>query len=254
MWTASAVARHVNKLTHGQLLTTRDLLSYGTRSAVDQAVAKLVRLGYIKRLARGVFVRLTEFRVPDVSAAEVAETKAAAFGKQILPWGADGCKNSVNDGSGQPQVMFASSGCTSQFRFGDMIVCYRAVSARKFNLGVSKVGRSLRTLWQLGRRLCDAHSVMDAVRGFYRSDFDEIRRPVAASLLPAWLTKLFYVQWKIEKRKNKIEREYERKEAEHRQMLSNRTSETTILLQSGMFELTNHGLLAFVADQEAMLD
>jgi len=250
MWTTSAVARHVNRLTHGQLFTTRDLLSYGTRSAVDQAVSKLIQLGYMKRLARGVFVRLSGAGVPNVSVTEVALAKAAAFGKQILTWSSDRCHQLLGKGITESQTIFASSGCSSQFRFGNVVIRYKAICGRKFKLGDSKAGRTLRSLWQLGWHLCDAHTVADAVSDFYRSDYEEIVRPATGNLLPSWLRSLFYTQLRIEKRKNKIEREAENYEAQQRLMISNRTSETTLMLQSGMFELTDDGHIVFVVDPD----
>ncbi|MBI4533459.1 MAG: type IV toxin-antitoxin system AbiEi family antitoxin domain-containing protein, partial [Candidatus Melainabacteria bacterium] len=57
MFTSSFIKRHIYRLPLDKIFSTRDFLIYGSRTAVDQTLAKLVKKGMIIRLARGVFVK-----------------------------------------------------------------------------------------------------------------------------------------------------------------------------------------------------
>ena len=53
-FTSTFVRRHVNCLPPDVLFSTRELLQYGKRSAVDQSLSRLVKRGDIIRLTRGI--------------------------------------------------------------------------------------------------------------------------------------------------------------------------------------------------------
>ena len=83
MATSSYVRRHINRLAPNVIFATRDLLSYGKRASIDQALCRLVKRGYIIRLAHGLF-RREGSNAPLPPILEVAKYKAAAFGKIII--------------------------------------------------------------------------------------------------------------------------------------------------------------------------
>lgn len=74
------IRKHLSLLKPGEIFTTRDLLSYGRRSAVDKTLCLMVQAGYLTRLAFGVFV-ITHTSKPFYTVAEIVQRKALAFGK-----------------------------------------------------------------------------------------------------------------------------------------------------------------------------
>jgi hypothetical protein len=72
----------------GEIFTTRDLLSYGRRSAVDKTLVLMVQSGYLTRLAFGVFV-VTHTSKAFYTVAEIVERKALAFGKVLYIHGSN---------------------------------------------------------------------------------------------------------------------------------------------------------------------
>ena len=76
------IQRHIRMLPARQIFTTREVLIYGTRTAVDSALSRMVEREVIARLARGVFVR-DDSAEPTV--AEIASAKAKAYGKEGKP-------------------------------------------------------------------------------------------------------------------------------------------------------------------------
>lgn len=86
MWVAARIRQFANSLPRGEIFTTRQLLSFGTRGAVDQAVLTLVNQRYLERLARGVF-RLYDDDNEEVPASTIAFHKARGFGKTLYSLG-----------------------------------------------------------------------------------------------------------------------------------------------------------------------
>ncbi len=52
-----SIRQHIQRLGRTEPFTTKEFLSYGTRSAIDQTLSRLVKSGFICRLAPGVFAR-----------------------------------------------------------------------------------------------------------------------------------------------------------------------------------------------------
>lgn len=74
----------------GDMFTTRELLRYGNRNAIDQVTYRLVKAGIIIRLAWGVFVRQEDYTGEDLPGPmEVARVKARAFSREVFILGED---------------------------------------------------------------------------------------------------------------------------------------------------------------------
>jgi hypothetical protein len=78
----AAILSHIMQLRADSIFTTREVLQYGRRSAVDQCLYLLVKKNMIRRLASGVFIRDPH---ANPSVEEIARIKAAAFGLEIAP-------------------------------------------------------------------------------------------------------------------------------------------------------------------------
>ncbi len=156
------------------------MLIYGTRSAVDSALSRMVSCGHINRLARGVFVK-------DLSGnptlAQIVEAKLKAFGGKIVVH----AKNilSLFHLAEEDQNTFAKNGSSSSFGTIRGRAILKNQCARKMQLYVEEAGRAARCLWQLG----DAwrNGAVDVVTAsFNRSDRQMLL--FSAALMPAWLS------------------------------------------------------------------
>jgi hypothetical protein len=179
------VRRFVFNLPLDKIFTTRDCLKFGLRRAVDSSLFRLVEEGIIIRLARGVFVRDgSDLRA--IGAWEVAQAKARAFGKEIARHGA---KIAMELGL-IPQArtlikFYVSGGHSSSFRFGNAVIYFMGVSAKRMGIAYSKAGKAVRALWHLGRRNITPHLLEAAKVGLRRTDKDELRESIR--WMPAWL-------------------------------------------------------------------
>jgi hypothetical protein len=188
MYTTSKIKRLISRLEPGALFTTRDCLCFGLRAAVDQALARLVKAQWIQRLARGVFLKPSP-RTREVSPLEIARAKAASFRKCIVEHAADIALRLGLIGSGNQKPTFSTSGRSSSFRFGSIVIHFKGTSHRKIDLGDTPAGSAMRALWHLGIDGCTFDVVSEVTRRFNHIDRQEVRQSWA--LLPAWLTGCF---------------------------------------------------------------
>lgn len=191
MGTSSLIKRYIFQLPLGKLFTTRELVQYGSRTAVDQAIWKLVNKDVIVRLARGVFVRAGS-DLQSITVAEIARIKAESFCKRFSVLGSI-CFKDSGPASERDRACFGVSGSTSSFKCGRLVVVLKRICARKLALCSSSVGQFLYALWSIGKRHFEA-SILEAVGWLGRKQRQEIR--MSLHLVPGWLASGF-LQWHL---------------------------------------------------------
>lgn len=147
------VRRFIYSLKQGQTFTTKDVLKFGSRRAVDCTLKRLVEKGQITRLSSGVF-RYGAETEPLPSPLEVAAIKAKAYGKKLTMHGDDlaiQCKLALPKPNSNT-ITFWVDGASSSFRYGNLKIVFQSTSKRKMRL-VKKggAGLSLAALWHIGK-------------------------------------------------------------------------------------------------------
>ena len=177
---------HIMRLPMTQIFTTRELLQYGTRGAVDQALYRMVESGFITRLARAVFVRDASFSPP---VEEITEAKMKAWNKSIFTH-ADNLLATfqLTPKKHNDAHVVAVDGPSSSFQTVAGRVELRGIGKRRVGLNQSKVGQIVYALWHIGRNDCTEHEIQKATEKFSRQQRQELRR--STSLMPAWLNDL----------------------------------------------------------------
>ena len=184
--TITLIRRFVALLPQGKLFTTREVLAFGSRSAVDTALFRLVNALVIRRLARGVFIR-NDFPARRPAAAEVARVKAESFGRRIVTHGQEAAWRLGLAREPQDPHMYAIGGRSSAFRYGDLIIKFQGLCPRKVLVGDSKAGMAIRALWHQGPGACDR--LTQATASFNRTYHNELRQ--RAGLMAGWMLGCF---------------------------------------------------------------
>src|SRR5688572_1254527 len=128
MCTAVLIKRFLTTLARDQIFTTRALLSFGSRGAVDNATSKLVRRGVLRRLLPGMFVLGSCTR--RFTYLEVARVKAESFGRKFLnhPAAIHADPGLYRKGGNSPnQTVFGIRGYTSSFHYEGRRIRLRAL-------------------------------------------------------------------------------------------------------------------------------
>ena len=191
MWTTAHIRRQLAKMASTKPFSIREFLAFGGRAAVDQAFNRLVKNGEVIRVARGLYIK---GNAPPPSLMEVAVAKAAAFNRTIAMHGSQAAvrlalREKSSPGQTSKEHVFACSGRTSSFRFGDQVIRFVGTSARKLLLGDSKPGLAVRSLWHLGKKICTMETVSQAIGSFLRNEREVWNKN--AQVMPAWMQDLF---------------------------------------------------------------
>src|SRR5450432_2013058 len=163
------IYRHIRMLPPTRIFTTRHMLIYGSRSAVDSALHRMVQSNFIIRLARGVFVR-DDSSNPTI--AEIAEAKAKAFGIKIARH-AETILRDLNLTTKASAAVFAKTGHSSSFWTIRGRVRLKGICQKKMSLCRTPVGRVIYALWHWGRRRCSFTDVMSACKTFGRTQREQ---------------------------------------------------------------------------------
>jgi hypothetical protein len=190
MATVGLIRKHIEALPVDKLFTSRDLLCYGTRSAVDNTVYELKKSGEIVSVTRGVFKK--KQRVKPVTVLELATVKAESFGRQIITHAANIAGQLGLLPQKELEHHFATNGRTSSFKFSSIVIHFKGTSTRKMSLGESPAGSVIRALCYLGKERFTEESAGHATRHLAHSDRLEIGR--LCSSMPAWLSN-FFCSW-----------------------------------------------------------
>ncbi|HEY9756089.1 MAG TPA: hypothetical protein V6C97_13060 [Oculatellaceae cyanobacterium] len=183
----AGILDHIERLNPKAMFTTRDVLQYGSRGAVDTCLYRLVKAGTIRRLARGVFIRDRNAR-PRTE--EIANVKAMTFGKRIhKPATAILQELRIISSNNPNQSHFVVTGHSSTFESYRGPIILTGIAQRKAKLCETKVGHKLYALWQFKDYKNFDRAIAITSRNLNRQDREELRR--CSSLMPAWLHELF---------------------------------------------------------------
>lgn len=207
MATAVFIRSYISKLPEGQIFATRELLTFGKRSAVDKVLQTLTLKGAIWRLARGIFVRAdVGLEIPSLE--EIVRAKARAFAKLAVSLGCVvaekfGLKKSTKNMSPKQKLRhkinveknascaarYAIVGATTSFETVHGRVLFKGVAPRKHILAQNKVGRILVALWHLGRNTSIEFETLQSLAKLKRPEKKLIKK--LAAWTPTWLNQYF---------------------------------------------------------------
>jgi hypothetical protein len=197
MTTISYIRRLLNRMAPGEMVTTRDCLNFGRRAAVDQALHRLVKTGFIKRLASGLFLKLSvaEHISQDASLipsmTEIVKAKAKAFHRKIFVHGEHARERlqppQRNGGEQVKEVfVFATDGATTSFKVLGKRVFLKRYALRKVALGDSRNALAIRALWWCGRDALTPAVVHDVFMALNSEERRLLRGQCA--MMPSWMS------------------------------------------------------------------
>ena len=192
------IINYITALPPGAWFATQQVLNLGTREAIDQTLYRLVKCGYLTRIAWGVFTLRVREQVCEPLA--VAKYKAKIFKKNASIYGLNLAKLlGLTDGE-PSQQLFCVHGVSSKFRSITKEITLKSQSARKIALEGTRLGETISALWFLGREKCDSRAIELAMRSLDDDEIQELTQ--SAHRMPGWLMKL--VRSKIGSYKNTI--------------------------------------------------
>ncbi|MBP9093497.1 hypothetical protein KBI23_20930, partial [bacterium] len=157
----------------------------GTREAVDQCLYRLVKCGYLTRIAWGLFTLRTNERTFEPLA--VAKFKAQIFKKKVTIHGLDIARRLGLVASDLAQHLYNVHGVSSTFQSMKREITLKSYSPRKIALEDSPIGEIISALWSLGEKNCNDLAVTRALSALNDEAVRELSQ--SAHRMPGWLTR-----------------------------------------------------------------
>lgn len=186
------IRTHMAATPEGQPVSTRSLLAYGSRAAVDQALSRLVKQEYLIRPVRGVYVRPERsvyVGVVPPDPMEVARVLAEPYGGMVQVQGAEAALMMGFSTQVPMRPIYNVNGPSRAFYLGKLRVEMRHVNVRKMILAGRPAGVAYTALWYLGKtgvspkRIKQTEETLSAVE--FRALIDAVPQ------MPGWLQQAF---------------------------------------------------------------
>lgn len=191
--TITQVIRHrIEQIPLGEPFRSVIFLEYGTRTAVDKTLSRLVSAGMIKRVSRGVFVRPRVNRylgevLPEPQ--QVVEFLAKTNGEVVQVHGAEAARRFELTTQVPMLPIYNTSGRSKRLKIGKLEVRLHHTSLRKLALAGRPAGLALTALWYLGKNDVNS-SIIDKVRHkLSENEYQALRS--AIDVMPGWLIEAF---------------------------------------------------------------
>ena len=184
--TRSRVLAYAQCQPDGALLRANELLAFGSRAAVDQALARLAREGTLLRIARGVYARPVEGRFGTRAPSEDAILAAwgAARGEVVAP-APVAAANALGLTTQNPvRSVYITSGPSRDLTLGSRTIELRHAPSWLVNAPATRAGAILRAGAWLGRDRA-ADGLTPIVTALDATEHDALRHAVAGA--PTWL-------------------------------------------------------------------
>jgi hypothetical protein len=180
------IRKHIEEIPVGKPFGAAQMLQFGSRAAVDQALSRLsAQGGLIMRVTRGVYVRPKTNRYVGQVMPEPLEVAEALTQSKIEVSGAEAARHFQLTTQVPTQPVFYTAGPSRKFRMGQLQVCLKHVSQKKLGLAGTNAGLGLAALWYLGKHQVTSNVIEKIESKLPALEFEHLK--ASKSLMPAWM-------------------------------------------------------------------
>ncbi|MGV1760563.1 DUF6088 family protein [Rhizobium sp. A22-96] len=182
------IIQRLRRAPAGKIVTPKEFLSLGSRTAVDKAFSRLAAAGKVIRVARGMYVAAQEskFGTYPPSAEKVVSSYGKITGERIAPSGTRAANNLGLTTQVPVQELFLTTGKAGILMLGRRKVFLKHAPAWQMAMPNSKAGEAIRAIAHLGPQ--SAVSLAKAVRSkLTAGEWKQVSKMKRS--VPAWMVK-----------------------------------------------------------------
>ncbi len=186
--TAETIKAYTATLPEGATISAKELLHFGERAAIDQALSRLVKRGEMIRVKRGLFVRpvKTRFGERAPSAETVVEHLAKQSGERVSVSGAAAANMLGLSTQNPTRHVYWTSGPSRQLRLGAQNIELKHVPNWQMRAPQTKAGHAFRAMAYFGK--LEAKQVLERLKPqLNENECSELLSLRACA--PTWLAK-----------------------------------------------------------------
>jgi hypothetical protein len=185
---ADTIIKRIRAKGRGLVYTPKDFLDLGSRSAVDQALSRLVRRNLIRRLTRGIYdyPKISPKLGPlSPSPQALATTLADRTNSQLQITGAHAA-NALGLTTQVPaHVVYLTSGKSTRFRLGNQTIELRHASPRSMVGAGTPIGTIIQALRYVGSDNIDRRTIDKLKRSLSTHDKRALKKDIDS--VPDWM-------------------------------------------------------------------
>lgn len=182
------ILQQARSLPEGGVLSPKEFLHLGSRSAVDQAFSRLAKAGKLLRVARGAYAAPVSgrfgFRAPTPE--KVVKALASRYGEIVVPHGASAANVLGLTQQVPIREVYLTSGRTRKLKLGRSEVLVKHAPRWMLALGTRPAGAAVRALAWIGPAHAD-ESLASLRRTLPRSEWQALT--LARATLPGWMAR-----------------------------------------------------------------
>ncbi|WP_321855485.1 DUF6088 family protein [Paraburkholderia tropica] len=180
------ILQQARSLPEGGVLSPKEFLHLGSRSAVDQAFSRLARVGKLLRVARGAYSTPVSSRFGSRAPApeKVIQALAEQSGEIVVPHGASAANTLGLTQQVPIREVYLTSGRTRKLKLGRSEVLVKHAPRWMLALGTRQAGAAVRALAWIGPTHAD-HSLASLRRTLPPSEWQALTS--ARATLPGWM-------------------------------------------------------------------
>lgn len=182
----SIISQRLRRAPAGRIVTPKEFLSVGSRTAVDKTFSRLAAAGKVIRVARGMYVapQESEFGPYPPSAEKVVNSYGKITGERIVPSGARAANNLGLTTQVPVEEVFLTTGKARTLMLGRRKVFLKHAPSWQTAMPNSRVGEAIRAIAHMGPQR--AASFAKAVRSkLTAGEWEQVSRMKPS--VPAWM-------------------------------------------------------------------
>lgn len=186
------IKRHIHQLPEGEPLTARSLHHLAHADNVRQILARMVRSGELKRVARGIYVKPKHSaRVGTIlpSVREVTQLIIDTKGEAIGVHGAEAARQLQLTTQVPMRLSFYTSGYTREVKIKKQTVLLKHVSPSKL-IAPGIAGTVISALLYLGSKQVSEKTLLKIKNQLTPEEFESVLKEIKH--MPAWMANVFY--------------------------------------------------------------
>lgn len=187
------IREYLQTIPTGEPFATKNLSHLATAENLRQALNRLTKAGELKRIARGIFARLSvsqnNFTIPP-SISEVTKIVIETSGETISIHGAEAARQLQLTTQVPLQPVFYTTGNTRRIKIGNRTVLLKHISPSKLVAPGTIAGTVITALLYLGRKQVTVETIKKISAVITEQEFADVLQYM--SKMPAWLADIFY--------------------------------------------------------------
>lgn len=191
--TAELVRSHIETATQGEPFSSVDLLTLGTRAAVDSSLSRLAKEGLITRLTRGIYVRPSYNKYVGTVTPEplkIVQAIARASGSKVGINGAEAARGFSLSTQMSTQTLFLTTGRTRVINIGNSKIRMKHTCENKLALAGRPAGTALAALYYLGKEEVTTAVLGEIKKKLAPAEFEKLC--TSTKTMPSWLSDVIY--------------------------------------------------------------